>query len=151
MISTGFARTAVRELTPRGRWKDESYIPKRKSEFKQLFSNCENYGLQETYFESKPDLSDFDHDCEKILKLWRNRWNPSENRNKYEETFATRRKDLPLEEKQTHTLKECKGCHKKFGEAQRLFPQGPLHEYNPIVSVDINQLQFLGKKQRVKH
>ena len=51
---------------------------------------------------------------------------------------------------ETKTLKECKGCYKKFGEAQRLFPQGPHYEYNPIVSVDINQLQFLGKKQATR-
>ena len=134
-FNCGFARTAVRELTPRGRWRDESYISKRKSEFKQLFSDCEHYGLQETYFESKPNLSDFDRDCEKVLKLWSNRWNPSENRKVYEETFATTRwKDLPLEEKHTHTLTKCKGCYKKFGAIQHLFPQGPYYDYNPIVS-----------------
>ena len=68
-FNCGFARTAVRELTPRGRWKDESQTSKRTSEFKELFHGCEHFGLQETYFESKPNLSDFDCDCMKILKL----------------------------------------------------------------------------------
>ena len=88
---------------------------------------------------------------EKILKLWSKRWNPSENQKVYEETFATTRwKDLPLEEKHTHTLTKCEGCYKKFGAIQHLFPKGPYYDYNPIVSVDTDQLQFLGKKQATR-
>ena len=147
-FNCGFARTEVRELTPRGRWKDESHTTKRTTEFKELFHDCEHFGLQATYFESKPNLSDFDRDCTNILKLWSNRWNPSGNKKEYEETFSTTRwKNLPMEEKQLHTLRNCRGCYTKFGEAQWLFPQGPHHVHDPIVSVDTKQLQILGKKQ----
>ena len=55
-----------------------------------------------------------------------------------------------MEEKHTHTLTKCKGCYKKFGAIQHLFPQGPYYDYNPIVSVDTDQLQFLGKKQATR-
>ena len=51
------------------------------------------------------------------------------------------------EVKQEHTLQNCKGCYAKFGEAQQLFPQGPHIVHNPIVCLDIKQLQSLRKKQ----
>lgn len=55
-----------------------------------------------------------------------------------------------MEEKRQHTLQNCRGCYTKFGEEQRLFPQGPHYVPDPIVSVDTKQLQSLGKKQATR-
>lgn len=88
-FNCGYAWVAVRELTPKGRWKSATYITERASKFRDLFGTNEQYGLQSLYFEAndkKP--SQFDQDCEKIAQIWSKRWNPSSTRLEYEATFA---------------------------------------------------------------
>ena len=88
-FNCGYARTAVRELTPKRRWKSATYATERASKFKDLFGAHEKYGIQQSYFEvsdNKP--SQFNQDCEKILQIWSKRWNPSSTRQDYEDTFS---------------------------------------------------------------
>jgi hypothetical protein len=88
-FNCGYARVAVRELTPKGRWKSSTYITERASKFRDLFGTNEVYGIQPTYFEADDKmLSQFDQDCEKIMQIWSKRWNPNSACQDYEATFA---------------------------------------------------------------
>ena len=89
-FNCGYARVAVRELTPKGRWKNSTYyITERASKFRDLFGMNEMYVIQPSYFEADDKkLSQFDQDCEKIMQIWSKWWNPDSTRQEYEATFA---------------------------------------------------------------
>ena len=89
VFNCGFARTAVRELTPKSRWKNPSDIIKRSTEFQNLFSDLEQFGVQQSYFDpSNTKPSQFERDCNAILKIWSKKWHPSNSRQEYKTTFA---------------------------------------------------------------
>ena len=148
-FNCGFARTAVRELTPIGRWKATSDdLTKRALDFQQLFNDCENYGVQASYFDANGKKgSKFDQECEKILKIWGKRWNPTTCRQQYLDTFSTQRwKEMTVKQKDKHTLQKCNACLKSYKDLQMAFPQGPYHDVE-IVSINTEALDIIGKKE----
>jgi hypothetical protein len=73
VVNCGFARCAIRELTAR----DTDKV-KRTSEFRELFKDCPNYGIEESYFDkSGTNDSLFNCHCTKIIDK---KWHPKESR-----------------------------------------------------------------------
>ena len=142
----GFARCAIRELTPKGR---HAVIDKqqRMLKFQDVFKNCPNYGLSSAYFEdtSKGRESTFDRHCDKINESWSKKWHPQEKRSLYSVTFAVSNwKALPMEKKLKHTLSCCQECYIEHGALQTCFPH---YMEQPIVSVNVEKLEKVGKKE----
>ena len=63
-FNCGYTRTAVRELTPKRRWKSATYATEQASKFKDLFGAHEKYGIQQSYFE----VTTNPHNSIKIVK-----------------------------------------------------------------------------------
>ena len=148
-FNCGFARCAIRELTPKGR-NSATDKPRRMTEFHDLFKDCPNYGLSSTYFEntSKCRESTFDRHCETIIQSWRKKWHPPEKRSLYETTFSIENwKALPLDKKLKHTLSCCQECYNQQEDLQMCFPLKPHYTDKPIVSVNVEKLEKLGKKE----
>ena len=147
-INCGFARTAIRELTPRNRGPKVIDKAKRVSEFKELFASCPTYGLNESYFETDGQNSSlFDRDCEKITTYFSSKWHPRESRVEYEQTFSTTNwKALPQHKQKQHTLANCKPCRDDHFMLQTKFPQGPYFELPlPILTIKKDEMKQLGK------
>ena len=151
-FNCGYARVAVRELTPKGRWKSATYMTERALKFRNLFGMNDKYGVQPSYFEANDNQSSqFDHDCEKIVQIWSKRWNPSSTRQEYEATFAIQKwKDLSKEQKEQHTLQKCKACQKRHQELQLNFPMGPYFNRPCIISVNKEALDNISKKEATR-
>ena len=149
VFNCGFARTAVRELTPKARWKNPSDITKRSIEFKNLFCKYDQFGVEQSYFDpnnTKP--SQFKCDCDSILKIWSKKWHPSTTRQEYETTFSIQKwKDMSAEQQQKHTLEKCRAPERCYHKLQMAFPQGPHYEGEKILSINIDELDITGKKQ----
>ena len=65
----------------------------------------------------------------------------------YETTFGIQKwKDLSAEQKQKHTLEKCKACERRYCNLQITFPQGPHYDGEKIVSINIDELDSVGKK-----
>lgn len=141
LFNCGFARCAVRELTQLDR-------VKRKTDFQVLFSQCPDYGLNETYFQSiKGRFSIFDRHCKSITEGWSKKWNTASSRTQYETTFSVSRwKALSTRDQHRHTLSCCNECSIKFTDLQLKFPLKPYHEA-PLISINEKVLQKMGKKQ----
>ena len=89
-INCGFARTAMRELTPKGNGHILIDKQKRKADFQNLFEECTSYGIVASHFsDDEKNDSKFNRDCERMLGYFKMRWNPKEARQQYEETFST--------------------------------------------------------------
>lgn len=148
ILNCGFARTAIRELTPKLRWKNSIDITKRSTEFKNLFHEQEQFGIQQSYFDSSnAKASQFDRDCDAILKIWGKKWHPTNKRQEYETAFAIQKwKDLSAEQKQKHTLEKCKACERRYHDLQMAFPQGPYYDGEKIISINTDELDSVGKK-----
>lgn len=145
----GFARCAIRELTPKGR-NTVVYKQQRMIEFRDLFKDCPNYGLSSAYFEdtTKGRESTFDRHCDKIIESWNKKWHPPEKRLLYSTTFAVSNwKALPIEKKVKHTLSCCQECYNEHDNLQMCFPLKPHYMDKPIVSVNVDKLEKLGKKE----
>ena len=122
-VNCGFARVAIRELTPKSHGWQQIDKQKRASEFKEQFKDCSNYGIDESYFEEDRNDSLFNRDCHRILKFFKKRWNPKESRVEYEETFSSAKWiALSTDKKQLHSLKACLKDHHNL---QMAFPQSP--------------------------
>ena len=147
-INCGFARCAIRELTPKTNGRKQIDTQQRASEFKQLFSECTNYGIDEIYFnDDGKNGSLFNRDCTKILQSFKKKWHPQETRCDYEKPFSTANwKALPLVKKQLHTLAKCKACHKQYPHLQLVYPQGPYYEES-ILSVDTGRSSITWRKK----
>lgn len=145
-FNCGYARTAVRELTPRTHGSQSIDKNKRSLEFQQLFADCPSYGLPESYFEDNTaNGSLFNRDCDKLLKIWSKRWNPTSNRQEYEQHFCIKKwKANP--HRQQHTLAKCKACQAMHYSVQCTFPQGP-HFVESLLSIDTEKLQDCGKRE----
>lgn len=69
-FNCGYARTAVRELTPRGRWKSSTYDTERTKKFRELFDMHQTFGIEQLYFEQTDSKqSQFDQDCESLANM----------------------------------------------------------------------------------
>ena len=67
-VNCGFARVAIRELTPKIHGYQQIDTQKRALEFRELFKDCSNYGIEDSYFEDRND-SMFNRDCSRILGI----------------------------------------------------------------------------------
>ena len=143
-INCGFARCAIRELTMRN-----TNEVKRASEFHELFKDCPNYGIEESYFDNiGTNDSLFNRHCSKIIDSWQKKWHPKESRLDYERTFTVSKwKELPNDKKQRHTLSCYHQCHKLHLDTQFKFPQKPVFQPTPIIS--LNDEEIKGLEQRM--
>ena len=145
----GYARCAIRELTTKDR---NIAVDKRTrmSEFQDLFGDCPNYGILPSHFieQSSTHSPLFNRHCDKIIQGWNKNWHPPENRQTYEKTFSTRNwKALCVEDKRKHTLSCCRECCIAHQQLQASFPLKPCYSNEPLVSVNLQQLEELGKKK----
>lgn len=146
-VNCGFARVAIRELTPKIHGRQSIDTQKRALEFRELFKDCSNYGIENSYFEQDKNDSMFNRDCSRILKVFKKRWNPKEARVEYEEAFSLAKwKALSTDKKQLHTLSKCKACLKDHCNKQMTFPQSPYYK-EEIVTINTQCLEALGQKQ----
>ena len=147
IFNCGFARRAIWELTPKLRWKNPSNITKRSTEFKDLLCQHEQFGVPQSYFDSRnTKASQFERVCDSIWKIWSKKWHPNNSRQEYEITFATQKwKDLSEEQQQKHTLEKCKACE-RLHDLQMAFPQGPHYEGEKIISISREEVGSVGKK-----
>ena len=83
-INCGFARTAMRELTPKRNGHILIDKQKRETEFQNLFGECTGYVREASYFtDNGNNDSQFNRDCERILDFFRMKWNPNEAKLQY--------------------------------------------------------------------
>lgn len=69
-----------------------------------------------------------------ILRLFNNKWHPQESKNAYLSVFSVDEwKVLPPEEKETHTISDCKACCEKFAAFSNAFPSPRRRGKKPIV------------------
>ena len=149
-VNCAFARVAIRELTPKIHGYQQINTQKRALEFRELFKDCSNYGIEDSYFEQDRNDSMFNRDCSRILGIFKKKWNPKEARVEYEETFSSARwKALSTDKQQLHTLSKCKACLKDHHKMQMAFPQSPYYE-EEIVSINMQDLQALRQKQATR-
>ena len=86
-INCGYARTAIRELTPKCKHQvTPSTNEHRKSEFQKLFGSFSLPHNEMT--ENAKGLIPFDIHCDKVLTAFSKRWNPSQARLNYEKQFS---------------------------------------------------------------
>ena len=143
-FNCGFARAAVRELTPKTHGKQTVDKSKRAQDFKQLFADAD-YVFPEAYFDGGKNGSPFDRNCNTILRIWNKKWHPPESRLQYESIFSVESwKALP--HKGQHTLARCQACLVVHGDIQRTFPEGPHYE-EALLSEDEGELRRIGRKQ----
>lgn len=84
-INRGFARTAIRELTPKNEEVDKQ---QRASKFKELYDGCSGFGFGMGYVDEGKNGSMFDRDCTKILQAFNKKWHPKGKRQQYEAAFS---------------------------------------------------------------
>ena len=87
-VNCGFARVAIRELTPCDR-KCLNH-EERASKFQSLYTGYQ-YAIPDDYFTckyGKKHHSQFNRDCEKILKGFANKWHPHNTKKEYTEKFS---------------------------------------------------------------
>ena len=146
-VNCGYARCAMRELTPKNRHQRKDNHAKAE-EYHTLFEDCPEYGFPSHYFEAQHNGSLFERHCTKVISIWSKKWHPKEAREKYESTFSTDRwKAMITQEKQKHRLTNCIQCFKHHQEEQMSFPQGPYFDPEPVVTVNTSLLSSLGKKK----
>ena len=143
MRNCGFAQCAIHELA--------SKFGKRQqltAEFQDVFKDCPSYGLPPSYFDDDArQVSPFNRHCDKIIASWNKKWHPPESRQKYESTFSIANwKALSVQVRQKHTLACCQECCSNHQDLQLSFPLKPCYEDTPLVSVNVQKLEKLGKK-----
>ena len=119
------------------------------TDFQVLFKDCPNYGIPPSYFDASSNRGSlFNRHCDKIIEGWRKKWHPSENRLKYETTFSMANwKALNTHEQQKHTLTRCQECCNEHQVLQQSFPLKPCYLDQPLVVVNAQKLERLGKKE----
>ena len=134
-VNCGYARVAIRELTPCKRLVDTQ---KRQDEFQKLFG-LPTYSIPSHYFDqqSKYRPSTFNKHADAVLDGFALRWHPTEAKGMYDATFSTEKwKGLSPDEQAKHTLSNCVACYDNHYNTQALFPLKPTFiPENPAVSV----------------
>ena len=75
------------------------------------------------------NFSKFDRHCDDILKCFIKRWNAKPTRSEYLKKFSTDNwKKLSSEEKEFHSLSNCRQCATEHLEFQKSFPSLPIFE-----------------------
>ena len=122
------------------------------TDFKEIFEGCPNYGISPSYFDASSDRGSlFYRHCDKIIESWSKKWHPPENRLKYESTFSMANwKALSAQEQEKHTLVRCHECCNKHQALQQSFPLKPCYSEEPLVAVNAQKLEKLGKKEATR-
>jgi hypothetical protein len=147
-FNCGFARCAIRELTPKVR---NAVLDKQQiiTGFQELFKDCPDYGIPPSYFDASSNRGSlFNRHCNKIVEGWSKKWHPSENRSKYESTFSMANwKALTAQDKQKHSLACRQECCNEHQILQQSFPLKPCYLEEPLVVVNAQKLEKLRKKE----
>ena len=108
-----------------------------------------DYGISMSYFDASSNRGSlFNHHCDKVIEGWSKKWPPSENRLEYEKTFSIANwKALTALEKQKHTLAFCQECCNEYQVLQQSFPLKPCYLEEPLVVINKQKLEKLGKKR----
>ena len=147
-VNCGYARAAMRELTPKRKHRGQVINKQqRQAQFQKLFQTNPNFGLPDNYFVSSATTEcHFDRDCNKIIQIFACKWHPKESREEYEKEFCTNNwKRLPEQEMKKHTLANCKGCFQDNKCLQMKFPQAPYFNPVPLVTINNDKLKELGE------
>ena len=124
-INCGYARVAIRELTPTN--KSELNLSLRATKLRELFS-ISSYEMPELLFQ--PDDRQrvpFDRKCGPLLEFMKKKWHPSTKRVEYLSTFSVVKwKSLSGTQKQVHALANCVACYRSHQHLQESFPRKPV-------------------------
>ena len=123
-FNCGYARVAIRELTPCKRLVD---IQKRQEEFQKLFG-LPTYSIPSNYYDqpSKYRPSVFDRHADAVLEGFTRKWHSAEAKDTYSAIFSTEKwKGLSPGEQSKHTLGSCVACYDNHYSTQVLFPVKP--------------------------
>ncbi len=141
-INCGFAQVAVYTALQKLSLPDRSLPPdtnaKLIQEYSRQFQGYRHMLPQqgkERYFAAKSRL---------LKTCFARRWNPSERKEEFLKTFsASAWRDLALEKKQQHTLKDCEACHSNYGMQIASFPtrSRALKRKNPVSEVVETQVK----------
>ena len=150
-VNCGFARVAIQELTSRDR--KCLKLEERASKFQSLYTGYQ-YAIPDDYFVhkyGKKHQSQFNRDCEKILKGFANKWHPHNARKEYEEKFSISNwHALSAADKSSHTLSNCTACFTQFYEQQKHFPLKPAYQPSSVLTFDQDKVQQMPEKQLVQ-
>ena len=149
-VNCGYARVAIRELTPTKRGTSTQQIDKgrRENEFQELFGTP-SFGIPATYYMKeghKPSL--FNRRCEYVTATFSKPWGKVADRLKYLATFSTKAwKGLKDEEKSEHSLSNCKRCYYDHYEIQKTYPAKPVFEPEPNLVLVQHESEKLNAKR----
>ena len=140
-VNCGYARVAIRELTPCKRAVNKE---ERQEEFQKLFG-LPTYSIPINYYHepSKNRPSAFNKHADAVVDGFARKWHPSEARGEYVKVFSIENwKRLSPEQQSKHTLKSCVACYDNHYGNQLLFPVKPAFvPETPTVSISLNHTE----------
>ena len=148
IVNCGYARTTIYMNSKQNDNSATSVTVDRERRiraFRSQFSSCSNFGIPDGYFDpkGKEGLSQFDRDCDKVVKAFKSKWPSGYNIHKeeYLTKFSNAKwSELSNVEKSRHTLSNCTKCHESYFTYQRAFPL-------KLVQIDRDALQRQGVKK----
>ena len=147
-VNCGYARTAIRELTPKKKGKYGRTVDKdkRTADFKGLFGHL---SLQQEIFEKdSKGFSQFDYNCDAILDMFSKKWNPMV-RTDYEAFFSTENwKHLSVNKKKEHTLSHCTACSTNHMHLQEAFPGKPVFQITSSITLSLPETSTHSRKEK---
>ena len=147
-VNCGYARTAIRELTPKKKGKYGRTVDKDKqtADFKGLFGHL---SLQQEIFEKdSKGFSQFDYNCDAILDMFSKKWNPMV-RTDYEAFFSTENwKRLSVNKKKEHTLPHCTACSTNHVHLQETFPGKPVFQITSSITLSLPETSTHSRKEK---
>ena len=150
-VNCGFARAAIRELTPCNR--KDLKLDDRATKFHSLYKGYK-FAIPDDYFtykSEKKSQSQFNRDSEKILKGFATKWHPHNARREYEQHFSIAKwHALSAADKSSHTLSNCTACFTQFYEQQKQFPLKPIFQPSSVLTFDQDMVQQMPEKQLVQ-
>ena len=114
-VNCGFARVAL--------------VRSSVDDFKSLFQAP--LKLEDSYFQRKSDgrtCSSYETHAKTMRNMFSKRWHPQSQKSEYEATFAVDTwKSLTVQQREHHTLQQCKQCFTGFYNHQSIFPAMPIY------------------------
>ena len=153
IVNCGYARTTIYMNSKQNDSSATSITVNREQRirvFRSQFSSCSNFGIPDRYFDpkGKEGLSQFDQDCDKVVKAFKSKWPSGCNIHKeeYLTKFSNAKwSELSNVEKSRHTLSNCTKCHKSYFTYHRAFPLKPFYQPSPLVQIE---MPYNGKESR---
>ena len=131
-INCGFARVAIKELTPSNRRDLNACV--RTKQFRELFCMSSYKITGELFQLDNKGRQPFDRKCDMILDNLKSKWHPTEKRMEYTSTFSIQNwKSLSHAQQAMHTLANCEGCYHAYKELQAAFPGKPMFIAQPQI------------------